>query len=201
MKIKHSLTFLNLLLVAFFAKGQIEPGIYNDGLKLAYNPSIELITGIYENYSGYDESTGNPRFSCIFYINGTLKDSIASIETYFPLDKEDDMIAGKLKHTENNEISIKLDDQHGGCWNVWDFSDDFTNFKLQESKNWIEIRYIDIDKAFFYTQQNETTKRKAYVLKGDIVFIDKIKSNWIHCSYIGKTVTTGWLKLDSVNQD
>ncbi len=201
MKEKIVLFVLVLLLSAGIVSGQIKSGEYDSDLRLAYNPSSGLVTGVYENYTGYDESTEGPMFSCIFYIHGLMEDDVSTIETYYPLDKSEDMITGELIRIEENEVSIKLNDQHGGCWNVWNFTDDYTNFKLQVSKDWIEIRYIDIEKAFFYTGKQESTKREAFVLKGDIVFIDKIESDWIHCSFYGKTVTRGWLKLSSVNQN
>lgn len=200
MKIKTGLFICILLLQNFLVNAQLETGIYDNGLKLAFNPSTNVITGIFENYSGYDNKTGDPAFSCIFYIHGLLKDSTSRIETYFPLDKKDDLVIGKIKLIAKDKISIKLDDEHGGCWNVMSF-DDFTNFKLRENKIWIEIRYIAIEKAFFHSEKDQSTKRKAYVLKGDLVFIDKIDSEWVHCSYHGKTVTTGWLKPNSVNKD
>ncbi len=196
-----SFLVLALLLTSCSVSGQIESGEYEDGLKLAYNPSTGLVTGVYENYSGYDEGTGNPKFSCIFYIHGFIKGNISEIETYYPLEKSEEMITGEIKRIEENEISIKLNDQHGGCWNVWDFSDDLTNFKLQKNKDWIEIRYIVIEKAFFYTEKQESTKRKAYIQEGDLIFVDQIEDEWIHCSFYGKTVTQGWIKLNSANQN
>jgi hypothetical protein len=180
---------------------QVKSGEYEHGLKLAYNSSNGLITGIYEEYSGYDETTGNPRFSCVFYIHGFLNNNVASIETYYPLEKSDDLIAGEIELVNENEISIKLDDKHGGCWNVWDFTSDFTNFKLEANKDWLVIRFIVLEKTYFYKEKQEDTKRKAYLIEGDIVFIDKIENDWIHCSYYGKTITKGWMKLNSVNQN
>jgi len=160
-----------------------------------------LVTGIYENYSGYDESTGESKFSCIFYIYGFVKGNEATIATYYPTDKKGNLIKGIADIVGENEISIKLKEQHGGCWNVSDFTNDSTNFKLEETKDWIEIRYINTDKAYFYTNMSDKTKQKNYVLKGDIIFIDQIENNWIHCRYYGKKVTEGWIKYSSVNQD
>ncbi|PLX12577.1 MAG: hypothetical protein C0597_13035, partial [Marinilabiliales bacterium] len=200
LKITRKLGILALLLIlsSCHSNGQIKSGIYDNGLKLAYNPSTNSLTGIFENYSGYDENTGNHRFSCIFYIQGFLLNNASEIETFYPLDKSETLIAGELNRLEDSIISIKLNEEHGGCWNVWNFADDFSKFSLEESKNWLEIKYVVIEKAFFYHEKIESTKRKAYVLKGDLVFIDKIESDWIHCNFYGKTVTQGWLRRSSV---
>ena len=201
MKEKIGLVVFVLFINSCIVDAQIESGVYDNGLKVAYNPSVSLLTAYYEGYSGYDESADSPRFSCVFYIHGYMKDSISEVETYFPLDKSEDLINGKIKLLKKNVVSIKLNSQHGGCWNVWNFSEDYTTFKLEKSNNWIEIRYINIEKAYFYSEKQEETKRKAFVLKGDIVYIDKIEDEWIHCSFYGKTVTKGWVKLESVNQN
>jgi hypothetical protein len=159
-----------------------------------------LITGFFEGYSGIDENTDESRFSCIFYISGTYKNGEISIETYYPLDKADDLIIGKLEIKDSNKLLIKLDAEHGGCWNVWNFTNDFSEFNLADEMNWLEIRYVDVDKVFFYDAKNEESKRKNYILKGDIVYIDKIENEWVHCRFLGKTITEGWIKKESINK-
>lgn len=178
---------------------QIKSGIYEDGLKLAYNPSNTLVTGFYEQYTGLDETTGNAKFSCIFYITGNYKSGEVSIETFYPLEEKEDLIQGKLRIDSANSVSIKLNDDHGGCWNVWPFKYEFSKFSLEEAKSWIEIRYVNSGKAFFYRDMDEESIRKAYLVSGDIVYVDKVEGTWGHCTYYGKAVTTGWVKLASLN--
>lgn len=189
-----------LLIISTIVDSQIISGNYDSGLRLAYNPENKMITGFYENYSGYDETTGNPRFSCIFYLIGKYQSDSCAIETYFPLNKDDDKIIGKLKIKESNTISILLPEEHGGCWNVMHFADGDADFKLLESENWIEIRYIEADKSYFYNDKQDKSKRKSYLIKGDIVFIEKIEGDWIRCKYYGKSVTEGWMKKETVNK-
>jgi hypothetical protein len=76
----------------------------------------------------------------------------------------------------------------------------FFHQKVQ-AKNWLEIRYVIIDKAYFYGDTNENSIKKAYILKGDIVFIDQYKDGWIHCEYHGKAITKGWIKLNAINKN
>ena len=99
MKEKIVLFVLVLLLSAGIASGQIKSGEYDSDLRLAYNPSSGLITGVYENYSGYDESTGGPMFSCIFYIHGLMEDNVSTIETYYPFcDRQEFLLTNEYKH-------------------------------------------------------------------------------------------------------
>jgi hypothetical protein len=180
--------------------GQIISGVYNSEMKLAYNPSNKVITGYYESYTGYDETTGNPQFSCIFYIYGTYTGTVSDIQTYYPTDKIEDMIIGSFKITDSVNISIKLPEEHGGCWNVSHFADDFVDFRLDEITDWLEIRYIESDKSFFYMDTNEESIRKAYIIKGDLIYIDKFENDWVHAIYYGNTITEGWLKKETLNK-
>lgn len=58
---------------------------------------------------------------------------------------------------------------------------------------------IIVDKAYFYNDSNDQSKRKAFVLKDDTVFIETIQPTWIQVAYVGEKVTTkGWLKRNSI---
>jgi hypothetical protein len=194
------LFFSLLLLTCSIGFSQISSGEYDSGLNIAYNPKNKLVTGYFENYTGMDETTGNPRFSCIFYLEGFNNNGKIKITSYYPIDKKEDLIDGEIQIVTSNKIKIKLSEEHGGCWNVAHFADEFTTFEIQTPKNWIEIRYIAINKAYFYGAKDDKTKKKSYLIKGDIIYIDKIENNWIHCHYFGNKTSEGWLKLESTNK-
>ena len=42
--------------------------------------------------------------------------------------------------------------------------------------------------------------KKKYIIKGDIVYVEKIEGDWALCSYFGKKTTKGWLKVADLNQ-
>ncbi len=192
--------FLCFLLQLSFLYGQIKSGDYDDGLNLAYNPKNNLITGFYENYTGLDEQTNNPRFSCIFYIKAFYKKGKIELESYYPLNKEDDMIHGEMKIMNSSTIALKLQEEHGGCWNVQPFKNEFVTFSLYQNKNWIEIRFINTPKSYFYKNKTEESKQKSYLVKGDIIYIDQIEDKWIHCIYKAKKTVSGWIKIDTLNK-
>lgn len=195
-----TILIVSIMLTDFsVACSQVTSGKYSNGLNIAFNPKTKQVTGYYENYSGEDETTGQPRFSCVFYFSGTYAKDSMSIDTYYPGDQEN-IIKGKIQITNANTISIKLHEDHGGCWNVQPLANESVEFTLTTEFKWIAISHITTDKAYFHSDKNSITKKKAYVIKGDVVYIDKEEQDWIHCTYYGKSVTQGWMKKESINQ-
>src|SRR6188768_4067212 len=85
--------FFILLSTKAYGQSILTSGDYGE-LKLAYDKNTKQITGFYESSTGVDEQTANPKFTCVFYIEGKLLKNKASIETYYPLDTT--IIKGEL---------------------------------------------------------------------------------------------------------
>jgi hypothetical protein len=197
--------FITILTMCFFfnivfSQKTIISGEYNDGLKLAYDSKSNKITGYFEMYTGSDEETKNSQFSCVFYIEGFVDGKKNKIKTYYPKDKIKDIILGNLEITNNKTVTIKLPEEHDGCWNVEHFADEPVEFQLQKSANWVQIRYIDSSKSNFYNEKANDKKLKSYLVKGNIVCVEKIEAEWAFCNYFGKKVTKGWIKLSDLNK-
>jgi hypothetical protein len=177
-----------------------------DELKIAFNPANNQVTGYFESGTGEDAAGGSPQFSCAFYIEGKLTDKQAKVRSFFPLDNfpadNNDLIAGTLIPTANNKLSLKLDKEHGGCSMVQHFKDEPVIFAISKKQNWIAIKYITAIKAFFYTDAGLETKRKAYLVKGNIIYIDEEKNNWVHCTFtdVNNHSTQGWLRSEDINR-
>ncbi len=45
----------------------------------------------------------------------------------------------------------------------------------REQPIWPEFRYETADKAYFYVDRLKSTRRKAYVLAGNVVYLDPIE--------------------------
>jgi hypothetical protein len=191
-----------LLFFANFSSGQtlLNSGEYDFGLKLAFSDSLNKVSGYFENYRGLDEKTGNPQFSCIFYFEGFLKGNKANIKTYYPEWKDNDLIIGTLEIKDKNNVTIKLPEEHGGCWNVQHFADEPVDFEIEKRTNWATIRYITENKSYFYADKNGLKKTKTYLIKGDIVCANKPNGDYIYCTYFGKKTTKGWLKTIGLNK-
>ncbi len=192
-----TLTFLLLTCICF---GQnILAGEYDPGLKLAYDTVTNKLTGYFENYTGMDEETGNPKFSCIFYIEGAITGNRFTIDTYYPNEKSGDLIKGDIQIINNKTVSIKLPEDHGGCWNVQHFADKPVKFTLEKQNAWIQIRFVTTDKTYFYSGKSIDKKQKSYLVKNDFVCINKVEGEWAYCIYYGKTITKGWIRTADLN--
>jgi hypothetical protein len=191
---------LNWILLSKTFGQQIQSGYYGDGLYIAYDSSKQALSGYYENYTGWDESLKAPRFSCVFFIEAHLNQSIVKINTYYPEDRfSSPNIEGQLEIVSPNSLLISLKEEHGGCWNVEHFTDAPVRFKLSEAANWKAIKYVIKDKAFFYRNASERSKEKAYLIKNNFFCIYKIYGNWAYGCYNGEHTKTGWIKRSDLN--
>jgi hypothetical protein len=198
---KNILTTFMVLFLPCISFGQkIIPGDYGSGLKLSYDSTDNMLTGYFESYSGIDEKTNKPQFSCIFYIEGKAAGQKFGIRTYYPADKSADLIEGEIEIVKDKTVTLKLPKEHGGCWNVQHFADNPVAFELEKQADWFQIRYIDIDKAFFYKDKSVDTKMKSYLVKGDFVCIDKVEDEWARCTYYGEKTIKGWIKTEVLNK-
>ncbi|MBF0551947.1 MAG: hypothetical protein HQK60_15610 [Deltaproteobacteria bacterium] len=181
-------------------QAQVASGDY-EGLLIGIDPAKGTITGYYENYTGLDEASGQPLFSCIFYLRGSMKGAAPyKIQTWFPADKTpDNLIAGELTPAPVEvpvSLKIKLDQEHGGCWNVQHFAKTGgADFPLNVPGKWLAIRVVSARKAPFYAEADDGKKRKAYVVRGNPIKVYKSKPGWVFAEYTaeGKT-TSGWIK-------
>ena len=198
--VRNSLTTL-LLLLSCCALGQVPltSGAYQE-MNIAYDQANKIITGFYENYTGYDEATRQPRFSCIFYLLGKITADSIKVRSFFPGDDSADIIDGQLIVLNSGMFKIHLQEEHGGCWNVEHFAGEPAEFRLDRPNNWIQIRFANKSKVYFYADKSEARKQKAYIIKGNVVYIEKIDGEWAWGSYIDKNVTKGWLKLSDLNK-
>lgn len=200
---KYAISTITLLLFAIIVFGQeqtIVSGNYDSGLKLSYDSKTNKLTGYFESYTGFDEQTNKPRFSCVFYLEGDVVGQKFKVKTYYPLDKSENLIEGTVEIIDNKAVKIKLPEEHGGCRNVLHFADEPVKFKLEKSYNFVQIRYVDVDKAYFFSEKSNNKKLRAYLLKGDFVSVEKIEQGWVYCTYFGKKTTKAWFKLSDLNK-
>jgi len=196
---KHAIVALLISFVFSTTFGQqLISGDYDDGLKLCYDSATKKVTGYFEEHTGYDEQTNSARFSCIFYIEGIVTAKKFKVNTYFPADKKDDQITGTIELVNNKEFTLLLPQDHGGCWNVQPFTKP-VEFTLNKNQPWIQVRYVNAAKAYFYSEKSDDKQMKIYIVKGDVVCVEKIEAGWAYCTYFGKKVSKGWVKVNELN--
>jgi len=194
-------TFCLILIAGIDSIAQLRSGTYSDGLNIVFNHNNKSLKGYYYAEGGYDEKTQRALFSCGFYFLSTpVSSTTYNLKTFWPGDKSADTILGTLVLIDSSSFNIKLNEEHGGCWNVFHFADSLVKFELSEKKNWMDIRYVIEDKIYFRAAADEKQIQQAYLVKNDIVYIEKQIKDWVFCSYIGTEKNTkGWLKLSELN--
>jgi len=156
-----------------------------DGLLLAVDPSRQLVTGYFESY------TVAGQFSCIFYLRGNLGNSVTKIKTWFPSEKDPkEIIEGVIKETSvegQPAVTVKLEKEHGGCWNVQNFADSAAEqslWRLTEAGKWKEIRVVSSPRSYFHDKPQDGTKRKAYVVTGNALRVYEINAGWMRAEFV-----------------
>jgi len=199
-KMKILLTAIILFCFTNILFGQIiVSGEYQSGLKLAFDSKAKKLTGYYENDTGWDEETKRPKFSCIFYLGATVTGNTFSVLTYYPQSKSEDTISGFAEIVNDSTVKIKLPQEHGGCWNVQHFADEPVKFDIEKKADWTQVKYVTVEKTFFYSEKSNDKKLKAYLVKNNFVCINKTERDWAYSTYYGKEIVTGWIKTSDLN--
>ena len=165
----------------------LQPGSYDDGL-LSIAVDDDVVTGFYENYTGWDEKLQVPRFSCLVFFVGRIEGSKVEIVT--------SSTTGTIELLEGDEIKIGLEEEPGGCWNVEpDFDEEGVTFELTEKREWKFIRIVSSERAYFYNSPDEREQGKSYIIEGDILRVFEVEGDWVKGEYYGSQgITTGWIR-------
>lgn len=198
---KKTWTFFVLLFLSNVVSGQsIASGEYDSGLKLAFDSETNKLTGYFESYTGWDDETKSPKFSCIFYLEGSVDSAKFTVRSYYPENRPEDAIGGFMEIISDSSITLQLTEEHGGCWNVQHFTDEPVLFQLTKEAGWRQINYVIAEKTFFYSEKSDDKIRNAYLVKNNFVCIDQLEDEWAHCTFFGEQVTTGWMKTADLNK-
>lgn len=201
MKIKTLLFYCLVLLLPFsFSQGwaQLSSGTYSRGLHLAFDSTHQTITGYVEAYGGYDEEINQPKFSCIFFIHGIVKDRFAYIKTYYPFEQNADTITGYLKIINENTFEMKLDDEHGGCWNVSHFATEPVVFNLEEKINALQVSYSVVPEMKIYSDFTSEKQILYSITNTRFFFIQEKQNGRCRILVDGKQPMRGWVSSKDI---
>jgi hypothetical protein len=113
----------------------------------------------------FESSTRRGQFNCTFFVSGKTSDSADRVVTWFPGDRDPrEAIHGVLEQVSSGgkpAIRLKLEDEHGGCWNVQRFASDPSTFALTEQGSWESIRIVMSKKTYFYDDPSSPKPRKV----------------------------------------
>jgi hypothetical protein len=188
-----------VLSIGIFAMGQdkINPrsGQY-DELLIGIDQQKGILTGFYESTTGWDETAKAPRFFCSFYLYGELKGDSFKIVTWYPGSDLDDSINGDLTFKPDGSVAVRLESEHGGCWNVNHFADKDrpSNHSLDKPGSWTSVRVVKVRRAYFYNKPNDQNRRRAYLTKRDVIRVFSQMPGWVLAEYGDEKISKGWIK-------
>ncbi len=193
-----------LLLVPPIALAQEVSG-ESDEFVIAVDPATKTITGYYSSGTGQDDSGQGPQFSCIFYLRGKAEGKPPyRIVTWFPADRSGS-IDGTLEFSGKSperSVTIRLKEEHGGCWNVQHFaaSEGGANLILDRSGTWSAVRIASAKKTRFYTSASTAQPMKSYVTTGDALKVTATQPGWIEATFTNadNKSTRGWIREEDL---
>lgn len=156
---------------------------------------------------------------CKFLFRGDMKNNKADNVTVAGatnsyLDREDARPYSRAfirKSGDAITISINKKDAPDDCdWilsflgepNVRESADKYEiSFSLAEIGSWLEVTVIRNGRAYFYDHPNAKSRRKAFVVRGDVVYVYVQDKGWLNVKYQhGKQETVGWIKKSDTLQ-
>jgi len=163
----------------------------------------DTITGVYEYYGGWEPRTKSFLQACVFYFYGVREKSKSSTISLKAKELGNNtIIKGELTiPNQRKKIQIKLDEQPNGYAAVG-FDDD-TGFvgDIFTVKTWSQVGVIKATKALLYDEPEVSKKRKAYLVREDVVKIIHYKNEWIQVEYLSPVTNkllVAWLKRESL---
>lgn len=193
--------FLFLSYIPYSQAQKVSSGIYGSGLNIAFDELTGKVTGFYDSESGYDEKTGTTQFSCTFYFSGKAELNQSNIISFYPGDSVPDSIPGILELVNNDQLTIRLNSDHGGCWNVQTFASEPVSFSLYKAVSWNQIRYVTGSNVDLFKDESGSSSFNVKLPFGSVVGISGMKGDLAQCTVLNSTddVINGWIKLSDLN--
>jgi hypothetical protein len=199
-----SLVLLGSTALCFSAVAQTRPagssGHY-ESLLIGVDENSRVVTGYFEESTGWNERARSPQFTCAFFLFGKLEGDAYPVTIWYPGTDIAEPIKGQLKFLTVDGLlkaRLKLEQDPGGCAMAHPFMRDGggDEFPLSAPGKWSSVRMVSAKRAFFHEQPAPNTKGRAYVVRENVVRVFKAQNGWVEAEYTtdaGKIVR-GWLK-------
>ena len=178
------------------AKEKIASGDY--GSLIIGIDAENSLTGYFNEATGIDEK-GNASFTCSFFISGASDGKGGfDIRTWYPEDP-DEVVEGVLRRSDSGSaINIKLEGEHGGCWNVApDLKDESgLDFTLTKKGDWIAVRVVSSKRVYLFKSIDAGAPQKIFVENGEVVQVLETHGDWAKIKFVspGGRSAYGWMK-------
>ncbi|WP_299256746.1 hypothetical protein [uncultured Aquimarina sp.] len=70
--------------------------------------------------------------------------------------------------------------------------------KMYDVENKSSKVRVKVSKTFFHTEMSSASKRKAFLVKGDIAYLEEISNDWVKVYYDGNIVSGGYIKRSDI---
>lgn len=190
--IAHIMCGFSLLIAACSSSATpLQSGVY-EGLQLAVSPAGK-ITGYYSESA--DDSV---KRTCTFFLTGEVSaqqsDTIKSWSS--------SVLVGHIAATDSGVILTIPDGQsHAGCMNVL-MPEIATGLELETTQqtHWQTLMQVTSQRAWLSATPDIATRRKAWIVKGDVVGVIQTQGNWAEIEYVGDSgkTTHGWVNSNDI---
>ncbi|EOV9675318.1 hypothetical protein ACN5L5_003922 [Cronobacter turicensis] len=169
----------------------LQSGVY-EGLQLAVSPGGK-IAGYYS-----ESAEDSVKRTCTFFLAGEVSaqqpDTITSWSS--------SVLAGHIA-VNNSGVTLTIPDgqSHAGCMNVL-MPEIATGLELETTQKtrWQTLMQVTSSRAYLSATPDIATRRKAWIVKGDVVGVIQTQGNWKEIEYVGdrRKTTHGWVNSNDV---
>lgn len=188
--------------------------ISNPFIIVGYNPTTQVLTGF---VSAVRIAPGRTD-ECSFVFSGSFGISSKLKLTY--IDRSDAVAEGSIinqdalldyRRTGSPELRIEKPIAHADCDWILPFvgepgikeSEGEISISLveREAGDWIGVYAIKSERARFHAAPDQTSVRKSFVVRGDVIYVYKRMGDWYYVKFEknGKA-TEGWLRTSDILQ-
>jgi len=168
----------------------LQAGVY-ENLLLAVSPD-----GRFWGYYHEEQGEGVTK-SCSFFLTGEHALAPSAIKTWVKQASPGEVHAGENALT----LIAPAATDYPGCGLVLppQIAGEGLEYSLLKARPWIELRTAQADKVWFFSDAELQKKRKAYVVKGDVLGVVTVNGGALQVEYAheGKT-TAGWISAGDV---
>lgn len=194
--IKNRLMRVNLvfsLLMAAFSShaDSLHSGVY-EGLMLAISPAGH-ITGYYA-----ESAEDGVKRTCSFSLSG----QVSAQETNLITSWSSSVLSGHISATSDGvNLTIPDGQTHAGCINVL-MPEINTGLELEKTKetHWQALAQVDAERVYLSSTADVSTRRKAWIVKGDVVGVLQTQAGWTQIEFFGGTgkMIRGWVNSNEI---
>lgn len=191
-KITRMVCGFSVLMAAFSSYATaLQSGVY-EGLLLAVSPTGN-ITGFYS-----ESAEDSVKRTCTFFLAGHVSAQQSDTITSW----SSSVLKGQIAaNTTGVTLAIPDGQNHAGCMNVL-MPEIATGLELDmtQQTHWQTLMQVSSPKAYLSSTPDAATRRKAWIVEGDVVGVIQTLAGWIEVEYVagsGKT-THGWVSSTDV---